>query len=200
MENAERMGTYLRTRMRDWPARFPNVGDVRGLGLMIGIELVRDQATKERALELRDRVVQLAISNAACWCLARASIRCGSVRRWWSRLTSANSHLMLRSASGERQQTNENPSTWAAGFTNSPVPSESTGNPASRADVLVDLDRFLYPFADGSFDRSTAIHVIEHVDDVIGTMEEFHRLARPGGTVHRDPSLHRFQFLCDPTP
>jgi 2-polyprenyl-3-methyl-5-hydroxy-6-metoxy-1,4-benzoquinol methylase len=56
-------------------------------------------------------------------------------------------------------------------------------NPASRADVLVDLDRLPYPFADGSFDRVTAIHVIEHVNDVIGTMEEFHRLVRPGGTV-----------------
>ena len=49
-------------------------------------------------------------------------------------------------------------------------------NPASSADVLVDLDRFPYPFADSSFDRLTAIHVIEHVDDVIRTMEEFHRL------------------------
>ena len=63
MENAARMGTYLRTRMREWPARFPNVGDVRGLGLMIGIELVRDQATKEKAPELRDRVVQLAFER-----------------------------------------------------------------------------------------------------------------------------------------
>src|ERR1035438_4023619 len=63
MANAERMVTYLRTRMRDWPARFPNVGDVRGLGLMIGIELVRDQATKERAPELRDRVVQMAFER-----------------------------------------------------------------------------------------------------------------------------------------
>ena len=44
-------------------------------------------------------------------------------------------------------------------------------NPDSRADVLADLDRFPYPFADSSFDRLTAIHVIEHVDDVIRTME-----------------------------
>src|SRR5215475_5495588 len=51
-------------------------------------------------------------------------------------------------------------------------------NPASRADVLADLDRFPYPFADSSFDHVTAIHVIEHVDDVIRTMEEFHRLVR----------------------
>jgi 4-aminobutyrate aminotransferase len=58
VENAARMGQYLRDRMRDWPARFPAVGQVRGLGLMIGIELVRDQATRERAIagELRDRL------------------------------------------------------------------------------------------------------------------------------------------------
>src|SRR6185437_13122942 len=42
VENAARMGAYLMDRMRNWPARFPNVGDVRGLGLMLGIELVRD--------------------------------------------------------------------------------------------------------------------------------------------------------------
>jgi len=63
MENAARMGTYLRARMRDWPARFPNVGDVRGLGLMIGIELVRDQHTKEPASQLRDQVMQLAFER-----------------------------------------------------------------------------------------------------------------------------------------
>ena len=60
VENAARMGAYLRDRMRDWPKRFPSVGDVRGLGLMIGVELVRDRATKEKAPEIRDRVVDLA--------------------------------------------------------------------------------------------------------------------------------------------
>jgi 4-aminobutyrate aminotransferase len=63
VENAARMGQHLRGRMRDWPARFPNVGQVRGLGLMIGIELVRDQATRERAPEIRDRVVDLAFER-----------------------------------------------------------------------------------------------------------------------------------------
>jgi 4-aminobutyrate aminotransferase len=50
-------------RLRDWPARFPWVGDVRGLGLMVGIELVHDQKTKERAPQLRDRVVALAFER-----------------------------------------------------------------------------------------------------------------------------------------
>jgi 4-aminobutyrate aminotransferase len=58
MENAARMGAHLMDRMREWPARFPNVGDVRGLGLMIGIELVRDQRTREKAPELRGRVLR----------------------------------------------------------------------------------------------------------------------------------------------
>ena len=63
VENAARMGAYLMDRLRTWPARFPNVGDVRGLGLMIGIELVRDQKTKERAPELRNAVLDMAFEH-----------------------------------------------------------------------------------------------------------------------------------------
>src|ERR1700722_10556529 len=59
IQNAERIGHHLMNRLRDLPRRSPIVGDVRGLGLMLGIELVRDQATKERAPELRDRVVEM---------------------------------------------------------------------------------------------------------------------------------------------
>jgi 4-aminobutyrate aminotransferase len=57
------MGAYMRDRMRDWPERFPMVGEVRGLGLMIGIELVRDKATKERASTERDRIVNMAFER-----------------------------------------------------------------------------------------------------------------------------------------
>ncbi len=61
VDNAARMGAYLMERLRRWPARFSIVGDVRGLGLMIGVELVRDQASKEKVSSgLRDRVVELA--------------------------------------------------------------------------------------------------------------------------------------------
>jgi 4-aminobutyrate aminotransferase len=61
--NAAEVGTYMLDRMRDWPRRFQYVGDVRGLGLMIGIELVYDQETKERAPELRDRLEMMAFER-----------------------------------------------------------------------------------------------------------------------------------------
>lgn len=63
VENAARTGEYLREGMRSWPKRFPIVGEIRGLGLMIGIELVRDQESKAKAHELRDLVVELAFQR-----------------------------------------------------------------------------------------------------------------------------------------
>jgi SAM-dependent methyltransferase len=73
-------------------------------------------------------------------------------------------------------------------------------NPRSRADVLCDLNRIPYPFADSSFDELRAIHVIEHVADVVRAMEEFHRLVRPGGTVLIEtPHYTDFSSFCDPT-
>jgi SAM-dependent methyltransferase len=73
-------------------------------------------------------------------------------------------------------------------------------NPASRADVLCELDRFPYPFRDSSFDALQAVHVIEHVSDVIRTMEEFHRLVRKGGEVLIvTPHYTDFSSFCDPT-
>ena len=61
--NAASVGAYILDRLSSWPSRFKNVGEVRGLGLMIGIEFVRNQETKERAPELRDRVETLAFER-----------------------------------------------------------------------------------------------------------------------------------------
>src|SRR5579875_3433655 len=73
-------------------------------------------------------------------------------------------------------------------------------NPASRADVLCDLDHFPYPFRDSSFDALQAVHVIEHVSDVVRSMEEFHRLVRAGGEVFIvTPHYTDFSSFCDPT-
>jgi 4-aminobutyrate aminotransferase len=63
VDNAARIGAHILERLADWPRRFAPVGEVRGLGLMIGVEFVRDQQTRERAPELRDRVEQLAFER-----------------------------------------------------------------------------------------------------------------------------------------
>lgn len=58
--NAARMGDFIMKKTADWRAKHKIVGDIRGRGLMIGIEFVRDQQTKEKAPELRNRIVQQA--------------------------------------------------------------------------------------------------------------------------------------------
>jgi 4-aminobutyrate aminotransferase len=57
VRNAAEVGAHLLGAARGLMDAHPLVGDVRGRGLMIGIELVRDRATKERATTERDRLV-----------------------------------------------------------------------------------------------------------------------------------------------
>jgi 4-aminobutyrate aminotransferase len=63
IENARRMGEFLFSRMADWPAKHKIVGDVRGKGLMIGVEIVRDQKTKHRAHDFREMIVDRAFEK-----------------------------------------------------------------------------------------------------------------------------------------
>jgi 4-aminobutyrate aminotransferase len=58
MANAARMGEYIMRKTADWREKHKIVGDIRGRGLMIGIEFVRDQKTKEKAPELRNQIVE----------------------------------------------------------------------------------------------------------------------------------------------
>ncbi len=60
MANAARMGEFIMRETANWTERHKIVGQVRGRGLMIGIEFVRDQKTKEKAPDLRNRIVQMA--------------------------------------------------------------------------------------------------------------------------------------------
>src|SRR5437879_8063643 len=60
MECVRSMVEYLCGRLADWTKNFKIVGDVRGRGLMIGIEIVRDQRTKEKAADLRNAIVDAA--------------------------------------------------------------------------------------------------------------------------------------------
>jgi 4-aminobutyrate aminotransferase len=58
IENAARMGEYLLGRLKELQKRFERIGDVRGKGLMIGIEIVKNPATKEKGIEERNRIIQ----------------------------------------------------------------------------------------------------------------------------------------------
>lgn len=63
IENAARIGAHMKLRMERWKQRFACVGDVRGLGLMLGVEFVRDQQTRERDPATRNLVEQLAFER-----------------------------------------------------------------------------------------------------------------------------------------
>jgi len=56
--NADRVGRVLMAALRDRLGRHAVVGDVRGLGLMIGVEIVRDRFRREPAPELRERILE----------------------------------------------------------------------------------------------------------------------------------------------
>jgi 4-aminobutyrate aminotransferase len=60
VENAARMGKRVLDAVREMQTRHTCIGDVRGLGLVIGVELVKDRETKDPASELRSDVIDRA--------------------------------------------------------------------------------------------------------------------------------------------
>jgi len=60
MENAATIGQYAMDVLNELKLRHPSIGDVRGKGLMIGVEFIKDQESKEPAAELVDRLGKLA--------------------------------------------------------------------------------------------------------------------------------------------
>jgi 4-aminobutyrate aminotransferase len=60
MDNATMRGEQLMAGLRELQKSFECVGDIRGMGLMVGIEFVKDRETKERAGDWRDQVIQRA--------------------------------------------------------------------------------------------------------------------------------------------
>ena len=58
IDNAREVGEHLMQELERTVGNHPNVGQIRGRGLMIGVELVKDRTSKARAYELRNRVVR----------------------------------------------------------------------------------------------------------------------------------------------
>jgi 4-aminobutyrate aminotransferase len=63
LRNSSEVGNHILKCMADWPRKHKLVGDVRGRGLMIGVEIVTDKKTKEYAAEERDRIIELAFER-----------------------------------------------------------------------------------------------------------------------------------------
>ena len=78
VERAGRIGETVRGRMTAWQERFPQIGDVRGLGAMLALELVRDPATKEPAPELASRVAEEAAKRGLL--LLKAGVHTNCIR------------------------------------------------------------------------------------------------------------------------
>jgi 4-aminobutyrate aminotransferase len=63
IRNAEVVGNHILRRIAPWVQKHPMVGDVRGRGLMIGVEIVKDKAARATAHDERDRIVELAFER-----------------------------------------------------------------------------------------------------------------------------------------
>jgi 4-aminobutyrate aminotransferase len=57
IENAKDTGDYALDILGEMAVRHPSMGEVRGKGLMIGVEFVKDKSTRERGVEVRDSVI-----------------------------------------------------------------------------------------------------------------------------------------------
>jgi 4-aminobutyrate aminotransferase len=63
LAKANETGRFMMDALIELAGRHPSLGDVRGRGLMIGMEFVKDHKTKERAVALRDHIIQHAFEN-----------------------------------------------------------------------------------------------------------------------------------------
>jgi 4-aminobutyrate aminotransferase len=63
MKNAATVGEKMLERLSPWVAKHPTVGEVRGRGLMIGVEIVKDQKSRTPAGPMRDKIVDLAFER-----------------------------------------------------------------------------------------------------------------------------------------
>jgi 4-aminobutyrate aminotransferase / (S)-3-amino-2-methylpropionate transaminase / 5-aminovalerate transaminase len=77
-DRAAQLGETMRSRMLTWQERFPAIGDVRGVGAMLAIELVADRATKQPAPELAQAVIDAALQRGLL--LLKAGVHGNAIR------------------------------------------------------------------------------------------------------------------------
>lgn len=88
IDNARDVGAYLETGLRRLAEKYDCIGDIRGLGMMLGVEFVESKATKTPAAALRDRI------EMACFNRGLIILGCGtSTIRWSPPLILAKEHV-----------------------------------------------------------------------------------------------------------
>lgn len=78
VDNSAQVGAYLENGLRELMAKHDCIGDVRGLGMMLGVEFVEDKKTMKPAAELRDKV------EMACYERGLIILGCGASTIRWS--------------------------------------------------------------------------------------------------------------------
>ena len=86
LQNAVEIGEYTMDALEEIKSLHPTIGDVRGIGLMIGVEFVKDQASNTPAEDLRDRIIDLAFEHGLL------TLGCGDSVIRASRPLSINKH------------------------------------------------------------------------------------------------------------
>ena len=72
--------------------------------------------------------------------------------------------------------------------------------PETSPDVVHDLNRFPWPLEDNTYDAVYCMDVIEHLEDIVKTMEEIHRVSKAGANVHiTTPHFSCANSYTDPT-
>ncbi len=74
VERAAELGDRAMMRLRDMQQRISAIGDVRGLGLLLGVELVRDRQTKQRASDEADAIMYRALDRGLSFKLTMGNI------------------------------------------------------------------------------------------------------------------------------
>src|SRR5205085_11644857 len=74
LENAAKLGRYAVEKLRALMPEHPLIGDVRGLGLLMGVELVRNRQTMERAKDAAEIVMYRSLTNGLNFKLTMGNI------------------------------------------------------------------------------------------------------------------------------
>ncbi|MFN8556193.1 MAG: aspartate aminotransferase family protein [Dehalococcoidia bacterium] len=133
VENSARTGAYLLERLRELAGRHRIVGDVRGIGLMVQVELVRNRETKEPFGEADDMATKIGGRLLERGLLCRAGRRSAWRRRWWR-----TARTWTRSWTSSTPPSPMRSTTWGCSMVSAPPPQ---GVSASRAIVSAGAGR-----------------------------------------------------------